>query len=236
MCRKPSQTLKVMQMKQSIKNKFKIKTIKNFECDEWLLYKHYAKRMCMIKYCFGLYKNNVLSGVCTFGKPASNALCIGVCGDKYESYVYELNRLCISDGMEKNTLSFFVGSCLKLLPEMIVVSYADTSMGHHGYIYQATNWIYTGLSEKRSEWRIKNSNRHSKTITFQHSLEERKTNKDKFEVVDRPRKHRYIYFVGSKTKVKEFKKNLNYKIQTYPKGRNTRYDSSYNPTTQQVLF
>ena len=28
----------------------------------------------------------------------------------------------------------------------IVVSYADTSKGHVGYVYQATNFIYTGMS------------------------------------------------------------------------------------------
>mgnify|MGYP006969545401 FL=1 len=28
-----------------------------------------------------------------------------------------------------------------------VVSYADDSRGHNGYIYQATNWIYTGKNQ-----------------------------------------------------------------------------------------
>lgn len=37
--------------------------------------------------------------------------------------------------------------------DLILVSYADSAQGHHGYIYQATNWIYTGISAKRTEWR-----------------------------------------------------------------------------------
>ena len=43
-----------------------------------------------------------------------------------------------------------VSKCLKLLPRpMIIVSYSDTRQGHNGYIYQATNWIYTGLPKKQ---------------------------------------------------------------------------------------
>ena len=46
----------------------------------------------------------------------------------------------------------------------VIVSYADTSLGHHGYIYQATNWIYTGLSAKRKDYKIKGLDLHSASI------------------------------------------------------------------------
>ena len=53
---------------------------------------------------------------------------------------------------------------------------------------------------------------------------------------ERPQKHRYIYFTGSKTQRKAWKKQLNYKEQPYPKGENKRYDSSHKVTVQQRLF
>jgi hypothetical protein len=31
----------------------------------------------------------------------------------------------------------------------LIVSFADTAMGHHGGIYQATNWIYVGTANPR---------------------------------------------------------------------------------------
>jgi len=63
----------------------------------------------------------------------------------YQDHFLELNRLVIDEGSKKNVLSFFVSQTLKKLPcPNVVVSYADTSQNHHGYIYQATNWIYTG--------------------------------------------------------------------------------------------
>jgi len=209
-----------------------VKPIKNYECKDWLLNKHYAKRMCSISYAFGLYINNVLEGVCTFGKPPSPALCVGVCGKQNSNYVYELNRLITNDDLPKNSLSFFVSKCLKILPSLIIVSYADSSQNHNGYIYQATNWLYTGLSAKRTErYDIKNPNKHSKSVT-----ENKNLNYNDLAVRERPQKHRYIYFTGSKKQNKKWLNELNYQIHKYPKGINKRYDASYKPKVQIRLF
>ncbi len=136
----------------SIVNKYKVVSIDSYLCKDWLLYKHYAKRIPSISYSFGLYSDNLLIGILTIGKPASPQLCDGICGKEYSSFVYELNRLCINDGLEKNVLSYFVSKCLKLINKnMILVSYADTKMNHNGYIYQATNWIYTGATKERTD-------------------------------------------------------------------------------------
>ena len=169
------------------------------------------------------------------GKPPSPTLCIGICGESESQYVYELNRLVVNDGLPKNSLSYFVSRVLQLLLQTILVSYADTSQNHHGYIYQATNWIYTGFSDQRSEWRMKGNNKHSKTLCEQYSTDEMKDN-DQFELSERPRKHRYIYFIGNKRQTKRWKSMLKYTIDEYPKGDNKKYDSSYNPLIQTKVF
>ena len=220
----------------SIKQKYKVKSIEKYLCKEWLLHKHYAKRIPSISYAFGLFDTDLV-GICTLGSPPSRALCIGVCGEENAHKVLELNRLCVNDNLERNVLSYFVGSCLKLLKkELIIVSYADTSMNHNGYIYQATNWIYTGLSYKMNEWRQIGTNKHSRNLCKKFTTEYMKNNSDKFIRVERPRKHRYIYFIGSKSQKKIMFKNLKYKIEPYPKGKNKRYDASYKPTIQTELF
>lgn len=213
-------------------NRFKILPVPNRELKPWLLKKHYAKRIPSISFAYGLYENNILVGILTVGKPPSNSLCEGVCGKELSSFVYELNRLCVNDGLGKNALSYFVGNVLKILPSMILVSYADTSKGHHGYIYQATNWIYTGLSAKRTErYDPLNPNKHSKTVT-----ESKFLNYQDLSVRERPRKHRYVFFIGDKRQRKRWKSVLNYKVESYPKGDNERYDASYKPETQLTLF
>ena len=112
---------------------------------DFLLPRHYSGRIPSISYAYGCYNNKGLVGVLTVGKPASNSLCKGVCGEQYSKDVYELNRLCV-DGDLGIPLSKFVGYCLRELSKhnIILVSYSDTAMNHHGYIYQATNFIYTG--------------------------------------------------------------------------------------------
>ena len=53
---------------------------------------------------------------------------------------------------------------------------------------------------------------------------------------ERPQKHRYIYFNGSKSFKKKMNRLLNYNIKPYPKGNNKRYDASYKPKVQGKLF
>ena len=210
-----------------IKETYKVKSIKKELCKEWLLYKHYAKRIPSISYAFGLFDSKIMQGILTVGKPASNALCIGVCGKHNSKYVYELNRLCVNDGLKKNVLSYFVSQSLKMLNNIILVSYADTSQNHNGYIYQATNWIYTGATKERTDIGSED-NKHSRH--YDKNIDYKKNRKF------RSSKHRYIFFIGSKKQKKQWLKELNYKIQAYPKGQNTNYDTSYKTTTQTELF
>ena len=212
---------------------YKVISVQKISYDEahpWILHKHYAKRIPNIKYAYGLFEDRVLAGVVTFGIPPSDSLCRGICGDEFKYQVLELNRLCINSDI-KNSASILVARSMKLLPTgTIVVSYADTSMGHIGYVYQATNFIYTGLSAKRTErYDPKRPNRHSKTVT-------ESMNYNDLAVRDRPRKHRYIYFVGSCGWKNKMRKKLNYEEQPYPKGEPSRYDASYQPNVQTVMF
>jgi hypothetical protein len=128
----------------------KVLPINSFEVEPWLLRKHYAKRMCPISYAFGLYDDEKLIGVVTYGLPGSPMVARGICGKEQESIVVELNRLCLMDN-DKNQASFLVANSMKLLPKpTIVISYADTGQGHVGYVYQACNFIYLGLSVKKT--------------------------------------------------------------------------------------
>jgi len=220
----------------------KVLPINFFEVEPWLLEKHYAKRMCPISYAFGLYKNSQLVGVVTYGIPSSSNLRAGICGAKYEQNVIELNRLCCNN--EPNFASYLVGKSLQMLPKpLIVVSFADIKQGHVGYVYQATNFMYTGLSAKRTDWKIKGMEHlHGTTIADmsrgQPNRAEwmKKKFGDDFYLEDRSRKHRYIYFLGNKNQKKAMIDALKYKIEAYPKGESRRYDSGTIVKTQQLLF
>ena len=128
-----------------------VSRIPSSEAEPWILGRHYAKRNCPISYAFGAYRGTVMIGVVTYGMPASPTLCRGVAGDDWCDNVLELNRLCCEN--TRNVASLLVGRSLRMLPKpTIIVSYADMSQGHVGYVYQATNFLYTGLSAKRTEY------------------------------------------------------------------------------------
>jgi hypothetical protein len=218
--------------------------IKNEETYAWLLHKHYAKRIPQIMFAFGLYEDicdeigGGLIGVVTYGIPASPSLCMGICGKEYSTNVLELNRLCLQHN-DKNQSSFLVSNSIKLLPKpSIVVSYADTAQGHIGYVYQATNFLYTGLSANRVDWTVKGlEHKHSKTLSDGMTLESIKQKYgDDFYYAERSRKHRYIYFHGNKTQKKQMNGLLKYKIEQYPKGDSKKYDSGKAVETQTLLF
>ena len=60
----------------------KVIKIQAEQTHDWLLRKHYAKRIPQITDAFGLYDGKVLIGVVTYGKPATPMLCKGVCGEE----------------------------------------------------------------------------------------------------------------------------------------------------------
>ena len=161
-----------------------------------------------------------------------------------EFKLIELNRLVINEGLEKNVLSFLIGQSFNFLPKpLVLVSYADSSQNHHGYIYQATNWIYTGLSIPFKDYYIKGMEHlHNGTIMDMSRGKENRVQwlKDKFGdnliMIERARKHRYFMFLGNKKEVKIMNKMLPYKKETYPKGENKRYNASYIPNVQIELF
>jgi hypothetical protein len=210
----------------SIKEKYHVDRISYDDTKEWILKKHYAHRMPSISYAFGLFNNDrILQGVCTFGEPASPFV-KAIMNHEYGNYIIELNRL-IHNQSDNNMTSFFVSQCLKKIDRpKIIISYSDEGQGHFGYIYQACNFIYLGRSKERTDI-YSGNNKHARHYdkNIDYSLRQKRSSK-----------HRYIYFIGSKKEIKQFKLALKYKIEPYPKGQNKNYDASYQPEIQGTLF
>ena len=218
---------------------YRVSVIEHIETKEWLLKKHYAHRIPSISFAFGLYDKNILVGIFTYGVPASPSLVQGVFGGKHKEIIYELNRLVTNDDLPRNALSFFVSQTFKLLPQpLAIVSYSDTSMFHHGYIYQALNFDYTGLSSAHNEYRIEGiDNKHSRHLFDSFGgINNMKESGIEVKEGQRARKHRYFYFLGNKREKKEMLKDLQYPLLPYPKGNNKNYDASYSPSIQLTLF
>ena len=201
----------------------KVLPIKYEETKDWLLNVHYMRRMPPMNYAFGLFDDDVCLGIVTFGVPASPNLCEGICGKEWKYNVFELNRMCFVEPI-KNGPSRLVSGAIKMLPKpMIIVSYADTEYGHVGKVYQACNFIYTGLSAKRNNY-VDGTDRHAREI--------QKTD----QMVERSRKHRYVYINANKREKKIIMSALKYPIESYPQGTPERYEINHKPITQGSLL
>ena len=176
-----------------------------------------------INKAFGLIVDDSIVGVCTFAIPASRF--------EFSLQPYELNRLVVNEGLEKNTLSQFVGMCLKNFNDAaIIVSYADENYGHHGYIYQATNWIYTGRSSAEKKMFVDGKELNRRTLYDKYGTSSIPKLEELGLVITFEKqlgKHRYFQFCGNKKEKRKLKDEViqKYGMFNYPKGDNTRYDS-----------
>jgi hypothetical protein len=226
------------------KKQYKVLEIPEMDTRPWVLKKHYARRRPSISYAFGLFRDNILVGVATFGNAIPMQMKWGICGKQFGDIVYELNRVVLNDDLPKNSASFLISRCLKMIGNpKIIVSYSDMAVNHHGYIYQACNFIYTGISHRQMDVKIRGKEHlHSRTIMDEFAFTPDRVRLLKEKYGDdlyyqmRPPKHRYVFFVGNKTEKKLLRKSLLYEQFDYPKGTNKKYDSSFTPETQQILF
>ena len=204
-----------------------VKRITRDETKPFILLIHYARRMPQLIYAFGLFEKKKLIGVCTFGYPATPYIKESMLKEKTDDdIVLELNRLVIlPEKNGENYGSFFVSKCLKMLPKSYIVSYADSGWTHCGYIYQATNWWYTGISKGRIN--IYCAGKHARHSDLHRDTEFKQIESEKY---------RYIYLCGNKKERKEMIRNINWEMsKNYPKSVETKYNVD-NPKPHNKLL
>ena len=114
---------------------------------------HYSKTMplgALVKH--GVWEEETFVGVIIYGRGANTNL-----GGPYgldQTECCELVRVALDD--HEAPVSAMLSRSLRLLrlsnPGLrLVVSFADPNEGHHGGIYQAGAWLYTGESEEIRE-------------------------------------------------------------------------------------
>jgi hypothetical protein len=197
---------------------FSIVPIEHSAAMEVIVRDHYLHRTAPCSYAFGLFDADILVGVICYGTPSSAPLRGGICGKEEASNVIELTRLWVSDECPKNSESYLIGNTIRRIDKEIVVSFADPAAGHVGIVYQATNWIYTGLSAKRTDWTVDGIAKHGQTLADKYTASEiREKYGDRFCLRARPRKHRYVFFNCDRRRKRELMRKLRYQPVPYPK-------------------
>ena len=197
-------------------------------CRRWIEKKHYRKTLGVFWEGFGLIINGMIEGVACYGQPSAPIQKHAF--NERGFRLYELTRLVIQTD-KKNAGSFLIANSLKMLKEnpSAVISYADSSMGHCGIIYQSTNWIYTGSTIAHdSLYLIDGEKVHPMTIKDRFGVTKIKEWADNngIERIKPEPKHRYFYLLGNKREKRIMIKKMKYKIiKEYPKSNKTLYDA-----------
>ena len=198
--------------------------IYEIDCDiakDYITKNHYAKG-CHNgpSPCYGLIEGGELIGVLMFAVPCSENVRASVFGADMKDNVLELHRLHIKDVTPKNTESWFISRCLKLLkidrPDIkAVLSFSDSTEGHTGIIYQATNAYFigkTGMTTfyRDAEGRLHHPRQNGVNITKQEAMNRGWVAEKRYS------KNRYLYLQAqSKTEKKELLKKCRYDVLHY---------------------
>jgi len=192
---------------------------------------HYSHVAPMSQINLGFYIAHKLSTVIMYSGGANYMAAKGVVEDGQQKDMLELVRLFSFDWAPKNIESYCIGQSFKWLKENSkkkwLISYADLNEGHVGTIYQATNWLYTGLGAKGKQlWLLDGEPIHTRT-TWEHTgtadidkiTQMYADMGKKFEVKqDLLPKARYIYFLCNKREKKKLIEKLRVPIfNRYPK-------------------
>jgi len=145
-------------MKQYVINKITKK-----QCEDILTQFHYLSKQGFkfrVGFNYGLFLDGLLIGVAIYtcpSVPETVKSCFGL--NPEEQYgIFELSRLALNpDYYQKNLTSWFLSRTIKLLrcETMVkaIITYADSDF-HVGYIYQATNFKYYGLTALKKDFWI----------------------------------------------------------------------------------
>lgn len=157
--------------------------------------------------CYGLFDGDKLIGVLMFATPCSEAVRASVFGEQYKDCVTELHRLHILDVTPKNTESWFISRCLKLLKQdkpqiKAVLTFADATEGHTGVIYKATNAYRIGTTGKATFYLDENGRlRHPRQCGV--NITKEMAASRGWKPVKREAKNRYLYLLPENKREKK---------------------------------
>ena len=157
-----------------------------FACFNW----HYSKKMPVNKLAkLGVWENDKFRGVIIFG--------LGASAQVHKQFGVEATQCCelvrVALGNHKHTVSRMISIAAKILKKennglRVIVSFADPNENHHGGIYQAGNWIYTGMSAMTTEYYFNGDWRHVTDVYKRTSSD----NVKKLHSRKKAGKHRYV--------------------------------------------
>lgn len=126
-----------------------VKVIDSATAKEYTIKNHYMKTFPIPKVCFGVFYNNALCGVLTFGFSTSTKQKIKkIIPNINDDEFIEMQRMNVSDVLGQNSESFILGKVYELFKKntkiKVILTHAGGCKNDCGIVYQSSAWMYFG--------------------------------------------------------------------------------------------
>lgn len=199
-----------------------------YACENW----HYSKSVPvppLVK--IGVWEDEQFVGVVVFSRGASSNL-LKPYGLK-STEGCELTRIALNK--HQTPVSRIVRIAILFLKKnsqnlKLIVSFADPQYGHHGGVYQAGNWIYSGDTAKSKEYWYKGKRLHSRQVSekgfnIQQGVKRKTVKPSECLIKNTEGKHRYLMPLDE-----EVAKRVKALSKPYPKKRDKQAMGVSNTT------
>jgi len=188
---------------------------------------HYTGTGGNMSWRYGLWEGATLLGVVAYNLPTRET-CEMVFGPDHFDKVWHMGRLAMAEDAPRNSESRLISLSLKMIqaerPDVWgVLTFAATDAGHIGYVYQATNALYTGTGGHAVIYVDQKGRRRP---DYDGAYISRDMARERgWSVAEGGPKHRYLYILGSKTQRRQRRALLRLPTLPYPKAA-TRPDEA----------
>ena len=137
-----------------------VKVIPSKIANEFIRKHHYSGKVVNnSKLHFGVFLDNKLHGVMSYGSSLDKSKIIGlVSGTKWNEFL-ELNRMAFDEVLPRNSESRAISQSIKLIKKNAphikwIISFADACQCGDGTIYRASNFVLTGIKRNEALYRL----------------------------------------------------------------------------------
>jgi len=181
---------------------------------------HYSGGMGNAAMPYGIVQEHTgeLVGVVAFHTPISENVRASVFGPDHVDSVTELHRMAIHPDAPHNTASWAISRALSSLKSdkpkyKAVLSFADTTEGHDGTVYQAANADYAGMSQTATFYRDDDGRLRAPRQCGENVDPEARG----WEKESRDAKHRYVFWIPDPYESKDdLRERCELELQPYP--------------------
>lgn len=202
---------------------------------------HYSKTCSNVVVAIGEFIGDDMKNCIVFNYCCGREMAKQVMKGGDNSNTLELARMVSIEPKPKNMESYCIAKALDWLKHnmpniKIIISYADNTVGHHGYCYQASGFTYYGQSRPVKEHYIDGKRVHERVLNSRYgsaSIEHvKKVLGDRYSMkINYATKSRYYKIIAQDKRERErVMANILVKSLPFPKGDNTRYDMSIKGT------